>query len=155
MSTDRQPVLVLDMASLRFQAARTRGTVRVTTRDGQLLGVVYSRAGESRSDVAFRAMDAALREGSVLDVDPTAPARRVTRQVALLNPFTGDIAWRGVPDTVTFFSAGTVVDVDPDGTVADVVTVDSQLELHVGDHALPAGVRGQGQLLAALELHAG
>lgn len=115
MTTSEQPVLVLDMSTLRFVTHGPRSAVRVLTRNGQLLAAVHPRVGEQRTDIAFRAMDAALREGSVLGVDLENPRLRRHLKVALYNPFSGDVSFGATPDTVSFSGTGTLA-LGPDGS---------------------------------------
>lgn len=136
MTTD-DAVLLVDMSTLRFTSAGPKAPLRVTTRSGLTLAVVHPRKNELRSDLAFRAMDEALKTGRVTKVDPHNPAQRRTLRVALYNPFSGDVAYGAAPETRTFPS-GSPLALDPDGTPATVAIDGTHATLHIADRALPA-----------------
>lgn len=115
MTTHPTPVVVLDMATLRFRTRASGGPVQLTTRTGQVLAVVHPRRGEARRSVAFRALDAALAEAR-LPLPTGGPRGTRYARLALYNPFTGDVSYDPVPGTVTFTS-GAPVPLDADGTI--------------------------------------
>lgn len=139
MTTAVHPVLVLDMATLRFLRAGT--ALRVATRSGLVLGAVHPRRNEARADMAFRAMDAALNGGRVLEVSPEDPRARVHREIALYNPFSADIAYGPVPQTLTFNNGGPLP-IDPDGTPATLTLADGKATLTIDSVALHTIERG-------------
>ena len=101
-----QPVLVLDMSSLRFRWNPDRTAIAALTPRGEALSVVSADPSEPLSAVAFRAMDAALGTATVLRTDASAADGHVRFKVGFYNPFTGEVAYGSVPDTVAFTSGG-------------------------------------------------
>ena len=144
MADTRDPILILDMATLRFVRPAGRGATRVTTRTGLMLASVHPRAGEADADLAFRCMDAALRTAQVMVIDPATQARRCVH-VGLYNPLSGDVAVGATPHTVTFTSGGTV-DLDPDGTYG----VHDEDELTIAGQTLKQADRGVRELTRTL-----
>jgi hypothetical protein len=148
--TDDIPVLVVDMTTLRFRTRATGGPVAVTTRTGQLLATVHPRKGESQQSIAFRGMDAALATAR-LPLPQTGPGTPRFGPVALYNPFTGDVSFGAIPDTVTF-SSGTPVPLDADGTLG-VVTPGCVPVLQVCGRHLPATDRTVTELTRVIAGH--
>lgn len=149
-----QAVLLLDMTTLRFSTRGGKAPLRVTTRDGVVLGQVHPRRDEKRSSMVFRALDEALKSGRVATVDPRAPRQRLVARVALYNPFSGDVAYGATPNTVTFAAAGAPLALAASGTPA-VVTVAGELaELHVGERVLTTVARSVAELTRVVADHA-
>lgn len=137
------------MATLRFQRSGT--ALRVATRSGLVLGTVHPRRNEARGDMAFRAMDAALSGGRVLEIDPGDPRARVHREIALYNPFSADIAYGPVPQTLTF-NNGEPLPIDPDGTPATLTLTDGKATLTIDSvalHTIERGALETSQVIAA------
>lgn len=147
--TDSTPVLVVDMTTLRFRA-RTGGPVTVTTRTGQVLTTVHPRKDESARSIAFRGMDAALATAR-LPLPQAHPDTPRFGPIALYNPFTGDVSFGAVPDTITF-SSGTPVPLDADGTIG-VITLGCVPVLQICGLHLPATDRSVTELTRVIASH--
>jgi hypothetical protein len=153
MSTQEEHnVLVLDMSTLRFLMAASRAAVRATTQSGQVLAVVHPRIGESRSDIAFRAMDKALQTGTALWVDPTNPRGRRELRLALYNPLSGDISYGALPNTCTF-SGASELELDRDGTPGVVRGAAGTRELEVSRQTMSETSRSVTELTRIIAGH--
>lgn len=128
------------MTTIQFHLDRRNGTIRALTTDGTALSAVHPRKNELRPDLAFRALDEALRTASLFEPNPAHPRERVRLRLALYNPFSADVAYQAVPDTLTF-STGAPLDLDPTGTPGVVDLSDDIPTLHINGRVLPAVVR--------------
>lgn len=149
MTAQSHDVLVLDMTTLRFAAGGPGSALRVTTRSGVHLATTHPRRKELRSDLAFRALDAALATGYALVVDPHDPRARTRLRVALYNPYSGDIAFGGDGATLTFAS-GEPLALDADGTRARVVVDTDGATLVIAGREVPALYRTPAELSRVL-----
>lgn len=96
MMTD---VLVLDLSSLRYQWDADRRFLTAFTSAGEVLAV--ADAGDlSDREAVFAACDLALAEGSLLRADRTGELSALP--IALLNPYTLEVAVGAVPNTEVF-----------------------------------------------------
>ena len=88
------PVVVLDLAVLRFEWGPNRSSISAWTPGRKLIGLCALEAGVSDREAVFKVLDEALK---TLIEGPSGTGR-----LALYNPFTAQIAFGGVPSTVTF-----------------------------------------------------
>jgi len=135
-------VLVLDMATIRFRWGPEKATCAAVTSRGEVLAVVETARDDAGNlDVpgtAYRAFDEALGSGSVLRVLDDGSAVPVRHEIALYNPFTGEVAIGAVPATITF-ADGRPVELDPAGVTAVALPAGAEayLELSGGRTLLP------------------
>jgi hypothetical protein len=119
VNTPIQPFLVLDCATVRFRWNAQGTTLTALTSRREILATVPVDRGINPRAAAFAAMDKTLQQAVLTRVDPHDPLGRVRYRVGLYNPFTGEVALGGVPDTVTYATLEhDPLPVDGDGTVA-------------------------------------
>lgn len=100
----REPVLVLDMATLRFmRTGPSRRRVQVLTARNEVLAVADIQLNLEtglfdEETTAFYALDAALG-GTVLRTPEDGSGPPVPHRIALYNPYTGEISLGALPDT--------------------------------------------------------
>lgn len=145
MPDNDQDVLVLDMTTLRFRMpGSATGPMRVTSHDNLALATVWPRRNESRADLAFRGMDAALRSARI--PSPTCnPRQRRYLQLALYNPHSGDIAVGAVGATVCFAGDEPVV-LPPGGALGHIQATGETTTLSIGQQQLTKVDRGRNEL---------
>jgi hypothetical protein len=105
------PVVVFDLATLRFEWTGARRGVTVWTPARRLLAAWECPDGGqvSEREAVFQALDAALAKPVSID--------GVEHRVALYNPYTTQIALSPVPDTATF-TDGDLLPLAVEGTAA-------------------------------------
>lgn len=121
--TGTTPVVVFDLAMLRFEWAGARTGVTVWTPARRLLAAWEAPEGEqiSEREAVFQALDRVLELPLLID--------GTEHQVALYNPYTSQIALSPVPDTLTF-TDGDPLELAAEGSIAaltqDAMTIDGR-----------------------------
>jgi hypothetical protein len=112
--TGTTPVVVFDLAMLRFEWTGARTGMTVWTPARRLLAAWEAPEGEqvSEREAVFQALDRVLELPLLLD--------GTEHQVALYNPYTSQIALSPVPDTLTF-TDGDPVELVAEGSIAALV----------------------------------
>ena len=121
------PVVVFDLASLRFRMGPGGKSVSVTSATGEHLGFAKVPAGCDSELAAHKAIDEAMRSSTVLRTDG---ADLLACRVGFYNPFTYQVAAdQALADagTVSVCAFGVPVDVPSTGL----------LTIHVGDQLRP------------------
>jgi hypothetical protein len=95
METQLVPVVVFDLATLRFRRSAKRTSMSVIAASGEVLAVVDTVGHDSNADAAFAACEHALSAGRV---------RRdgTIRRVVLYNPYTAQASYGPAVDAVIF-----------------------------------------------------
>jgi hypothetical protein len=117
-SISATPVVVFDLAVLRFEWGPKRSSISAWTPGRKLIGLCVLEPGVSDREAVFKVLDEALQ---TLVEGPNGAGK-----LALYNPFTAQIAYGAIPSTVTFTDREPIA-LDAEGTAA--VIVDGELEI--------------------------
>lgn len=123
------PVVVFDLATLRFRRTPKRTSMSVVAASGEVLGVVDTLVTDTNEDAAFAACEHALSAGRV-------QRDGAVHRIALYNPYTAQTSYLSAPESVVFFDGEAVV-IGANGTCGAVGHVGDTYVLRVDGRAIP------------------
>ena len=141
-------VLVVDLASVRFNTVPDGSSVSVQLATGETVGIVDVDTHRNRREAAIQAIDAALDRGRV--VRHTIAGTKVRARVVFYNPTTAEVAVGALPVTRAYTDRSPLA-LDVSGQLAEL---DGDT-LRVGSRTLRLREPSEDALRAAWTAHHG
>jgi hypothetical protein len=123
-----QPVVVYDLATLRFRRSARGTSMSVVAASGEVLAVIDTLAVDENEDAAYAACEHALATCNVERGGEWC-------KIALYNPYSGEISYQAAPDS-RVFSGRVPVALESGGSVALIEEGAKGLELVINGQRL-------------------